>query len=90
MKMRRHRMLKHRSYRQCADGFFAWQYSPDGPLYRVHIDIERMERALAGPFYTVPHGLSAEEFDAFIAAVNAGEIAPAPHCRSLPLGEETK
>lgn len=42
----------------------------------VHIDIERMERALAGPFFTVPPRLSPEEFDKWIKDVNAGLIPP--------------
>ena len=37
----------------------------------VHIDIERMERALAGPRMTVPRGLSDEELSRFFNELGA-------------------
>ena len=46
---------------------------PYGP---VHIDIERMERALAGPRWTLPSGLSHEEIIAYMDACAAGKIPP--------------
>lgn len=42
----------------------------------VHIDIERMERALAGPRWTIPPGLSHEELNSFITDCAAGKIPP--------------
>jgi hypothetical protein len=42
----------------------------------VHIDRERMERALAGPFWTVPPGLSREELHQFIQDCADGKIEP--------------
>ena len=49
------------------------EWDDDG---NVHIDIERMERALASPRFTVPHGLSDEELRQFILDCAAGKIAP--------------
>ena len=42
----------------------------------IHIDIERMKRALAGPRWTIPPGLSHEELSQFINDCAAGKVPP--------------
>lgn len=44
----------------------------------VHIDHERMERALEGPHFTMPPGLTREQKVAYIEACARGEIQPEP------------
>lgn len=36
----------------------------------VHIDIERMKRALAGPRYRIPHGMTVDQIGAFMDEVS--------------------
>jgi hypothetical protein len=48
----------------------------DDPYGPVHIDIERMERALAGPRWTLPQGLSHEQIIQYMHDCAAGKIAP--------------
>jgi hypothetical protein len=51
----------------------AWRLSEDRPPQMpeepVHIDRERMEKALAGPRFLVPDGMTAEQFVAFTTEV---------------------
>jgi hypothetical protein len=42
----------------------------------VHIDRERMERALAGPRFTLPTGLTTEEMMQYITDCAEGKIKP--------------
>jgi hypothetical protein len=57
--------------------------APDD-LPPVHIDVERMRKALAGPRILIPPGLSIEEVIAFINAHAAGVDAPRAAQRTLP------
>jgi hypothetical protein len=53
------------------------QLADDGDgLGPVHIDIERMKRALAGPRWTIPNGLSRAERRRYITDCANGKIAP--------------
>lgn len=42
----------------------------------VTFDLERMKKAVEGPFFTLPNGLSMEEFKEFIIKAANGEIEP--------------
>lgn len=46
--------------------------TPDDLKVPVAIDRDRMDKALAGPFYTLPEGLTAEQISAVLKLV--GEI----------------
>jgi hypothetical protein len=52
----------------------AAEYPDDLPP--VHIDIERMELALAGPRWTLPHGLTPEQIGQYITDSAEGRIPP--------------
>jgi hypothetical protein len=54
----------------------AEEYGRDLPP--VHIDIERMKRALAGPRWTLPNGLTHEQICQYMTDCAEGRIAPDP------------